>query len=97
MAKVYKYPIDGKIMLPKGAKILTVCSKADGNFLYAQVPDTETEKESHYFYVVPTGISFDDTGCTYIGSIIEGDYYIYHIYEVDASKIQGGAKWTEEF
>lgn len=90
MAKVYKYPIAGKTMLPKGAKILTVCSKADGNFLYAQVPDNETETEAHYFYVVPTGLSFDDTGCTYIGSFIEGDYYIYHVYEVDASTISGG-------
>lgn len=90
MAKVYKYPIDGEIMLPKGAKILTVCSKADGNFLYAQVPDNEQENEAHYFCVVPTGDSFDDTVCTYIGSIIESGYFIYHIYEVDASKIQGG-------
>lgn len=64
MARVYKYPIAGKIMLPKGAKILTVCSKADGNFLYAQIPDNEQETEPHYFLVVPTGPSFDDTGCT---------------------------------
>ena len=90
MARVYKYPIAGKIMLPKGAKILTVCSKADGNFLYAQVPDNEQETEPHYFLVVPTGPSFDDTGCTYIGSYIEGDFFIYHVYEVDAQKVLGG-------
>ena len=90
MARVYKYPIAGKIVLPKGSKILTVCSKADGDFLYAQVPDNEKETEPHYFCVVPTGISFDDADCTYIGSYIEGDFFIYHVYEVDASKVSGG-------
>ena len=89
MAKVYKYPITGKIMLPKGSKILTVCAKADGNFLYAQVPDNEKEMEPHYFYVVPTGITFDDEGCTYIGSYVEADYFIYHVYEVYPNEIHG--------
>lgn len=39
MAKVYKYPIAGKVELPKGSTILSVHAKADGNFLYVQVPD----------------------------------------------------------
>lgn len=99
MAKVYKYPIAGKVELPKGSTILSVHAKADGNFLYVQVPDNVTETEAHYFCVVPTGISFDDTGCTYIGSYIEGDFFIYHVYEVDAQKVLGGGggKWTERF
>ena len=89
MAKVYKYPISGSVLLPKGSKILTVCSKLDGNFLYVQVPDNEKETEQHYFRVVPTGAPFDDTGCTYIGSVILEDYFIYHVYEVDPKTIQG--------
>lgn len=89
MARVYKYPITGKIELPKGSKILSVHSKCDGNFLYVQVPDNETEVEPHFFRVLPTGVQFDDTGCTYIGSVIEDDYYIYHIYEVDAQQVFG--------
>lgn len=85
--RVYKYPINPEINLPKGSIVLSVQCKCDGAFLYAQVPANETQTEPHHFYIVPTGVLFDATGCTYIGSFIEDNYYIYHVYEEKGESI----------
>ena len=81
MSRVYKYPICHEIELPKDAVVLSVHSKCDGVFLYAQVPENVTETEPHFFKMVATGDSFDASDCTYVGSFIEEDYFIYHVYE----------------
>lgn len=92
MSKVLKFPLANRIAIPTGAKILSLQSKSDGDFLYALVPDDVEEKETHYFVIVPTGVSFDADNTHYVGSYIEDNFYIYHVFEVDDPTISGGGE-----
>lgn len=79
---IYKFPVFPVVQLPKGSKVISVQSKEDGEFLYAQVPVGEKETETHFFRILATGDPFRPDGARYIGSFILADYYIYHVYEV---------------
>lgn len=96
MFKVYKYELKTEIELPKGSEVLYVQTKMDGNFIYALVPHGVTEVEKHYFAVAPTGTLIDLNIIKCIGCIIEANYFIYHVFEVESPKVSGGAKWTKQ-
>lgn len=80
--KVFKYPLANSIDLPKGSVVLSAVSKSDGCFIYAQVPQGVEETERHRFCILPTGMEFHADEMKYIGTVIEVDYFAWHIYEL---------------
>jgi hypothetical protein len=86
MNRIYKYPIpindEIVIVMPKGAKVLTVQIQKSQPFIWALV-DTEKEPEERRFYLYGTGMTV--THCeSYIGSFqMLGGGLIYHLFEMN--------------
>jgi hypothetical protein len=83
---VWKFPLEHRhtiVLMPKGAKVLTVHEQHGKIGLWAEV-DPYADHEKREFIRVPTGGNQDITDHhRYIGTVfLEGGKLVWHIYEV---------------
>ncbi len=87
MSRIFKYPLRlsvgdrHEVMMPKGARVLSVDVQYREPTLWAQV-DEENEPEKRVFRLVGTGHDFADQGARFIGTVIllNGDLVL-HVFE----------------
>jgi hypothetical protein len=80
---IYKYVIGGpKVIMPKGAKVLSVQNQGDEITLWALVDPDEAFAESRFFAIVGTGQNFPyAANMQFIGTVQVGSY-VFHVFEV---------------
>lgn len=92
MKRVYKYPIEiceeVKVMMPKGARVLSVQVQNGMPCLWAAVDSNEMDLEERLFHIVGTGLPIqhdveDDSVDGFIGTIqlLDGRIVI-HVFEM---------------
>jgi hypothetical protein len=84
MKRVYKYPIQGKIGIPKGAEVLTAryqhSTFGNGPMLWALV-DANAEEETRQFLVIGTGEAVP-ADSKYIATIEDAETgLVFHVFE----------------
>jgi len=82
---IWKFPLEAKdtqeILMPMGAKILTVATQGDIACIWAEV-DPEATKEARGFYIVGTGFPLSWERGNYIGTFqLLGGGLVFHVYE----------------
>ena len=77
----FELPPHRTVVMPVGAKILCCQTQNEKPYLWALV-DPEAPKEQRQFQVIPTGVDFDPTGFTYLGSFhgVMG-WMVFHLFE----------------
>lgn len=86
MKKIYKYPLEiedeQNVLLPTGAKILTVQSILDKPYLYALVNPTAPNNMAVTIRTFGTGHPISDSGyLEYIGTFqIYGGHLVFHVF-----------------
>ena len=71
------------IGVPRGGEFIHADIQKGEFFVWALVPDTETEKENRYILIAPTG-GIGDSRLTkegHISTIMDGAY-VWHVFEV---------------
>ena len=89
----YEFPVKTKftIEVPEYAKVLSVQTQNGKPCIWVMVDDKYIEKlVEREFYVIPTGVPFDDKEISYIGTYQQGAF-VYHLFE----KVSIGAKIAE--
>lgn len=85
---IWKFPLAVigrlEILMPRGAKILTVQTQNDRPCIWADIETDDGPKEARVFWTIGTGNltphNFDKM--TYIGTyLIERDQLVFHLYE----------------
>jgi len=84
--KIYKYGLVfseiQEILLPKGAKILTVQCQNKMPYIWALINEKETTDEARVIAIRETGSEFDIVG-EYIGTYQRLDgFYVFHVFEI---------------
>lgn len=88
MKKIYKYPIEIQdeqvVLLPTGAKILTVQTKSGKAFLWAMVNPTMPNDMAVTIRIFGTGHTIQDADrLEYIGTIqMCGGALVFHVFKV---------------
>ena len=78
--QIWKFEIkEGCIIMPIGAKILSVQSQRERGMIWALV-DPNAEDEPRHFAIVGTGETFDETNMTYIGTFQDSPF-VWHLFE----------------
>lgn len=86
MFTIYKYiiePSDSKVVLPIGAKILSVFFQMDELCMWAEV-DTEKEDDTRYFEVFGTGHKIPyrmGVDYSFIGTAHMNNGLVFHVFE----------------
>jgi len=86
MMKIFKYPLEitdhSELLLPAGAKILSVIEQDENIVLYAMVDPTMEYNKSRKIRIVGTGHEIDDLmGFTFLGTVsLIGGKLIFHIF-----------------
>ncbi len=87
MKRVYKYPLDIQdeviVMMPKGARVLSVQVQNGRPCLWAAVDPSETELEKRLFRIAGTGHPiYDDVVDGFIGTIqLYDGKLVFHVFE----------------
>jgi len=68
------------IMLPKGAKFISLMMQDMAPTIWSLVDPFEALVEPHVVHCIGTGQSFDGTGMTHLGSVVDGRY-VWHFFE----------------
>ncbi len=86
MTQIWKYRVDvGAIMMPKGAKILTVQMQNDTPYMWAIV-DVDAELEERVFEIHGTGHNIRNIDeYEYIGTYIDNPF-VWHLFELIKNK-----------
>lgn len=80
MKQIWKYDVDeGSIRMPIGAKILSLQLQNNRPKMWAVV-DPNAGTEMRTFEIVGTGIDFDDTDFTFIGTF-QVNPFVWHLFE----------------
>lgn len=102
-ARVFKYPLQLEqremLMMPVGAKILTVTMQNDMPVLYALV-DESYPPCPRIIRTVTTGDEFDPTMSEYIGTIQAGSpsWFVAHVFEqFEGFGETPSTRWAEDF
>jgi hypothetical protein len=87
MTKIYKYELKAldnqSIMLPEGAKILSVQTQYETPCIWVELNTELPSTVSHDFEIYGTGHTMPDCDRTYIGSFqLQGGALVFHLYEV---------------
>lgn len=78
--QIWKFEIkEGCIIMPIGAKILSVQSQRERGMIWALV-DPNAEDEPRHFAIVGTDETFDETDMTYIGTFQDSPF-VWHLFE----------------
>lgn len=80
---IHKYKLKStwmRLELPVGSKILALQVQDGDPTLWIQKPDTLINMESRIFITIPTGLLFDASDKTYIGTY-QSNGFVGHIYE----------------
>lgn len=83
METIWKFVIplkdESKISMPKGFKILS-CQKQQGEIcVWARVNDKAKQVEVS-FAVVGTGHPYPSDAWNYVGTVVDGDFYVWHVF-----------------
>ena len=88
MTRVYKYPIDVQdvvqVMMPKGARVLTVQEQHGRPCLWAAVDPSQPKLEMRTFRIAGTGHAIvDEIVDDYVGTIqmLDGRL-VFHVFEI---------------
>ena len=92
MKTIYKYPLpvtdEFEVLLPVGARILTVQVQNDTPCLWAEVDAEQTVMASHAFNLFGTGHPVPAAPGTYLGTFqLREGRLVFHLYE---SMLRGG-------
>lgn len=91
MKRVYKYPLDIQdevvVMMPKGARVLSVQVQSGRPCLWAAVDPSEITLEERWFRIAGTGHPIqDDVVDGFIGTIQMYDgRLVFHVFEMERS------------
>lgn len=91
---IYKYPLasgspETEILLPVGAKFLTVQTQMENICLWFKIPEGKALAEKRTFVRIGTGHGFDDQSLRYLGTCFQmGQQLVWHIFEEE-----GGVKY----
>ncbi len=81
--RIFKYHVsepEQHLLLPTGAKVLTVTTQYGEPVMYALVdPNAPTEERT--FRCIPTGKEFDPAGLTYIDTFTVEGNLVFHCFE----------------
>jgi len=80
---IHKYPLFAyrpNVEMPKNAVIIKVGIQNGILHLWAVV-DTDEEKETREFIVYGTGWELEDGVQDYLGTVFDGDGYVWHLFE----------------
>lgn len=87
MKSIYKYTINigGKLLMPKGAQILTAQMQKRRLAIWALVDPSKDPDNKLELYIVPTGFIMDDSvakGLKYISTVQQNDGdYVWHVFQ----------------
>lgn len=84
---VYKYVMDEHdktFLMPRGTKILSVQMQGKNPSIWALVDQNKNADDPHRFIAFDTGqqIDFHSEKLSFIGTVIDNNYYVSHIFEV---------------
>lgn len=80
MKQIWKYDVyEGSVHMPIGAKILSVQLQNNQPKMWAIV-DPKAQFEYREFVIVGTGMDFDDTDFTFIGTF-QDNPFVWHLFE----------------
>lgn len=86
MRVIWKFPVPmsntpEQVLLPKGAKFLTVQMQGGEPCMWFEVEDTAPLERGREFYIVGTGSELPAMLSTYLGTFQAGAF-VFHAYEV---------------
>jgi hypothetical protein len=86
-AEIWKHPLllnsDNHLLLPKGARILTVAEQNDNGYLW-EIHDVSQRDElvERVFEIVGTGHVFDSAPTLYLGTYQINGGFVWHVFEL---------------